>query len=135
LETWRKRRILLMQRGYLLMVTAIGEAGTGLLVMLLPSVAFALLLGVERASPEAIFVARLFGAALLAIGIACWLGRSDTPGPDQLGLIAGVLVYDAAAAVLLAYAGLYLSLAGIALWPAVVLHAGLAVWCGVCLRR
>jgi hypothetical protein len=81
-----------------------------------------------------VVVARLFGAAVLAIGFACWLGRSDTLGPAQLGLIAGVLVYDAAAAVLLAYAGLYLSLAGTALWPAVVFHAAMAVWCVVCLR-
>ena len=67
-----------MQRTYLLIVTAVGEAGTGLLLMLLPSVAFVLLLGVEHASLEMVVVARLFGAALLAIGLACWLGRSDT---------------------------------------------------------
>jgi hypothetical protein len=124
-----------MHRTHLLIVTALGEVGTGLLVILLPSVAFALLLGTNQASPEATFFARIAGAALLAIGIACWLGRNDTPGPAQLGLIAGVLVYDAAAAVLLAYAGLYLSLAGIALWPAFVLHVVLAVWCVVCLWR
>jgi hypothetical protein len=124
-----------MQRTYLLIVTAVSEAGTGFLLMLLPSGAFVLLLAVEHASLEMVVVARLFGAALLAIGLACWLGRSDTSGPAQLGLIAGVLVYDAAAAVLLAYAGLCLSLAGMALWPAVVLHAAMAGWCVVCLGR
>jgi hypothetical protein len=124
-----------MHRAYLLIVTAVGEAGTGLLLLVLPSVLLALLLGVEDAARESIFVARLFGAALLAIGVACWLGRSDTSSRAQLGLIGGVLVYDAAAAMLLAYAGLYLSLAGIALWPAVVLHVLLAAWCVVCLWR
>jgi hypothetical protein len=124
-----------MHRAYLLIVTAVGEAGTGLLLLVVPSVPLALLLGVEDDSRDLIFVARLFGAALLAIGVVCWLGRSDTSSRAQLGLIGGVLVYDAAAAMLLAYAGLYLSLAGIALWPAVVLHAVLAAWCVVCLWR
>jgi hypothetical protein len=50
-------------------------------------------------------------------------------------LLAGALVYDVAVAALLAYSGLFSSLVGIALWPAVVLHALLAVWCGVGLWR
>jgi hypothetical protein len=122
-----------MHRAYLLMVIAFSEGGFGLLLLTLPSVPLWLLLGVEQASPEAIFVARVTGAALVAIGVACWLGRNDKPGPAQLGLIAGVLVYGAAAAVILAYTGLSVGLAGIVLWPAVVLHAVLAAWCVVCL--
>jgi hypothetical protein len=123
-----------MQRTYLLIVMAIGEGGTGLLLLALPSLPLVLLLGVDQASPEAILVARITGAALLAIGVACWLGRRDRPGPAQLGLIAGALVYGTAAAALLAYAGLVLRLAGIALWPAVVLHAAMGVWCIACMR-
>jgi hypothetical protein len=118
-----------------LIVTALGEAGTGLLLLVLPSGPLALLLGVEDASRELIFVARLLGAALLAIGLACWLGRSDGLGPAQRGLIAGAFTYDATVAALLAHAGLFLNLVGIALWPAVVLHAVLAVWCVVCLWK
>jgi hypothetical protein len=48
-------------------------------------------------------------------------------------LLIGVLTYDVGAAVILAYTGLFVNLVGIALWPAVVLHAALAVWCVVCL--
>src|SRR5262249_23386925 len=125
--------MLLMRRKYLLIVTAFGEVGTGLLFLFLPSVPFALLLGAESAAAEALFVGRVAGAALLAIGVACWLARNDDGRPAQLGLLTGVLIYDAAAAALLAYAGLALSMVGIALWPAVVLHAALAVWCIVCL--
>ena len=44
-----------------------------------------------------------------------------------------MLIYDVAAAALLAYAGLVLNMVGLALWPAVVLHAALAGWCVVCL--
>jgi len=124
-----------MHRANLLIVSAIGEGGTGLLLLVLPSVLLALLLGVEKAEPETMFVARLTGAALLAIGVACWLGRNDHGRPAQLGLLAALLIYDVAAAALLAYARLAMSLAGIALWPAVVLHAAMAAWCAVCLRE
>ena len=122
-----------MHRAHLLIVTAVAEGGTGLLLLVLPSVPLALLLGVEQPSPEAFVIARVAGAALLAIGVACWLARNDKRTSALLGLLIGVLIYDVAAAALLAYAGLVLSLAGIALWPAVVLHLALAVWCGVCL--
>jgi hypothetical protein len=121
-------------RAYLLIVTAFGEAGTGLLLLAWPPVLLALLLGVDQASPETTCCARIAGAALLAIGVTCWLGRSDPLGPSQLGLITGVLIYDIAADGVLAYTGLCLGLVGIALWPAVVLHAALAIWCVVCLR-
>jgi hypothetical protein len=115
------------------MVTAIGEGATGLLLLVVPSVLFALLLGLEQTSPEAILVARLTGAALVAIGVTCWLARNDHVGPAQLGLLTGVLIYDVGATVLLAYAGLVLSMVGFALWPAVVLHAVLSIWCLFCL--
>jgi hypothetical protein len=116
-----------------LLVTAAVEVGTGLLLLIQPSVPIALLLGVGSPSPEATLVSRVAGAALLAVGVASWVGRGDTPGLAQLGLLTGVLIYDVAAAVLLGYAGLFLGLVGVALWPAVVLHIGLAVWCVVCL--
>jgi hypothetical protein len=121
-----------MRRAYLLAVTAMGEGGTGLLLLAVPGVPLALLFGVEHAPPVAAFVARFAGGALLAIGVACWLGRGDALGEARLPLIAGALVYDAAAAGLLAYAGLSLGFLGVALWPAVVLHATLAVWCVAC---
>jgi hypothetical protein len=117
-----------------LTVTAVAEVGTGLLLLVLPSVPLALLLGIGPASPEAIFVARIAGVALLAVGVASGVGRKSNRNPAQLGLLIGVLIYDAAAAGLLIYAGLFLNMAGLALWPAVVLHSALAVWCVLCLR-
>ena len=127
--------MLRMHRAYFLIVTALTEAGTGLLLLVWPPVLFALLLGVERPSPEANLLARITGAALLAIGVTCWLGRRDKDDPARLGLITGVLLYDVAAAAILAHAGLFTGLVGIALWPAVALHATLAVWCAACLRE
>jgi hypothetical protein len=122
-----------MHRAHLLIVTALGEGGTGVVLLAFPSLPLALLLGVDQASPETIFFARIAGAALLAIGIACWFGRSDKHGSAQRGLLTSVLIYDVAAAVILAYTGLFVNLVGIALWPAVLMHAALAVWCVVCL--
>jgi hypothetical protein len=120
-------------RASFLIVTAIGEGGTGLLLLLLPSVPVALLLGTDHVAPEVSVCARVAGAALLALGVACWLGRSDNPSSAQLGLLVAMLIYDGAAAGILAYTGLYLGLVGLALWPAVILHAALAVWCVACL--
>lgn len=121
--------MLRMHRTHLLILTACGETATGLSLLAVPAIPLRLLIGVEQASPETIFVAQVAGAALLAIGVGCWLGRSDQLGPAQRGLIAGVLVYSAVVAGLLVYAGLFLNLVGIALWPAVAVHVVLLVGC------
>jgi hypothetical protein len=122
------------KRKLFLVITAFVEAATGLCLLILPAVLFAILLGLEQASTEAIFVGRIAGAALLAIGIASWMARTDTLTPAQLGLLIGILVYDTAASMLLAFAGAVLKMSGVLLWPAVALHAVLAVWCFSCLR-
>ena len=122
-----------MQAAILLIVTSLLEAGTGLLLLVWPPVLLALLLGVDQVSPETTTCARVAGAALLAIGVACWIGRSDTHSSAQLGLLVSVFIYDVAAAVILGYTGLFVKLVGIALWPAVLLHGALAGWCVGCL--
>jgi hypothetical protein len=120
-----------MHRHSLLIATTVVEVGAGLGLLLLPAFVLDLLIGVSSSAPEGVFVGRVAGAGLLALGIASWLERSAAaPG----GLIAGLLVYNASVASLLVCAGLGLDLAGIALWPAVVLHAAMAAWCLVGLR-
>jgi hypothetical protein len=123
----------MMHRVYFLSVTALAEAGIGFLLLIVPLFPLALLLGVDHASAEVTVCARIAGAALLALGVACWLGRFDQQSSSQFGLLSGILIYDVTAAALLAYAGLVLSLVGLVLWPAVVLHVALAIWCVVCL--
>jgi hypothetical protein len=123
-----------MYRVYLLIATAFGEGGVGLPLLVSPSVPLALLLGVDQASPEVGFFARISGAALFALAVACWLGRNDHGGPAQKGLLLGVLIYDLAAAAILACTGWFLGLVGVALWPAVALHVALAVCCVLCIR-
>jgi hypothetical protein len=121
-------------RKLFLIITALVEAATGLCLLFVPAVLFAVLLGLGHATVDAIFVGRLAGAALLAIGVASWMARSDTRTPAYLGLLTGILIYNAAASMLLAYAGVVLKMAGVLLWPAVAVHAILAVWCFGCLQ-
>jgi hypothetical protein len=123
----------MMQRPYLLIVTAFGEGGIGLLLLAWPPAPLTLLFGADPTSPEAAVLARVAGAALVAFGIACWAGRHVIDRPTAKTLLLGVLIYDVAATGILAYGGAVLDLAGIALWPAVGLHAALAVWCAASL--
>jgi hypothetical protein len=119
-------------RKLLLLITALVEAATGLCLLFLPAVLFAVLLGLHRPTVDMIFVGRFAGAALFAIGIASWMARADTRTPAQQGLLTGILIYEAAASMLLAFAGSILKMNGILLWPAVAIHAILAIWCFIC---
>ena len=117
------------------MLTAVFESATGLALLLAPEIPASLLFGVGLDAPIGMIVARIAGAALLAISLACWLARDDARSRSALGLIAALLVYNVVATVVLIHAGLGLKLAGIALWPAVAAHVALAFWCIACLRR
>ena len=91
---------------------AVGEAATGVALLIVPSLVGRLLLG-EELTGIAIPVARVAGIALIALGIACW------PGTPRIGM----LTYSAAVTLYLAYLGFAGGLSGMLLWPAVVLHA------------
>jgi len=119
----------------LLKLTSIIEAATGLALMVVPSVVVQLLLGSPLDASAAVTLGRVAGAALLALGVACWLAREDTQSRAARGLVAAMLLYNVATVAVLAFAGIALGLHGVALWPAVVLHAVMAVWCAACLRR
>ena len=95
-----------------LVLAAVGEASTGMALLLVPSLVGQLLLG-EALIGIAIPVARVAGIALIALGLACW------PGPPLFGM----LTYSAAVTLYLAYVGFAGGLSGILLWPAVVVHA------------
>jgi hypothetical protein len=94
-----------------LVVAAVGEGTLGAALLIAPSLVGQLLLGTEL-SGIAVPVARVAGIALIGLGVACW------PGPPRIGM----LTYLALSALYLAYLGFAGGLAGILLWPAVVLH-------------
>ena len=119
----------------LLAVTAVIEAGAGLALMIWPSAAVMFLLGSSLDTPAGLTLGRVAGAALLALGVACWLARHDGESRPAARLIVAMLLYNSAAASILAIAAIGFGLVGIALWPAVILHAAVAVWCIACNRR
>ena len=118
----------------LLMLTALLEAATGLALSLSPALPVSFLLGTVLDTPGGLPLARVAGAALLSLGVACWLARDDRQSRATRGIVAAMVVYDVAAVTVLVHARLGLGLSGIGLWPAVLLHLTLAVWCIACLR-
>jgi hypothetical protein len=118
----------------LLIVTALTETATGLMLLMSPTLVVAFLLGASLEAPGALVVARMAGAALLSLGCACWLARNDGPNRAAGGMVAAMLLYNGVAVAVLANAGTGARLVGVLTWPAVALHAALAVWCVACLR-
>ena len=118
----------------LLIVTALVETSIGATLLLSPPLVAGLLLGVSLDAPAALIVGRVAGAALLSLGGGCWLARDDGPSRAVRGLIAMMLLYNSAAGAVLADAGARVGLVGFLMWPAVALHAVLAVWCVAYIR-
>jgi len=117
----------------LLTATAVIEAGAGLALLCFPSATVALLLGALLELPDALTVARVGGAGLLTLGVACWFARGDTQSRAARGLVAAMVLYNLGAVLILGDAGIRSQPVGVALWPAVVLHAAITVWCIVSL--
>jgi hypothetical protein len=113
----------------LFIVTAVLEVGIGVALLVSPALAISILIGAPFETTADSVVGRVGGAALLALGVACWLARNDEHARAATGLIVSILLYNVAAVVVLAYAGVGLRLFGIGLWPAVVLHVLMSVWC------
>ncbi len=113
----------------LLAITAIIEAATGSALLVLPSIVVRLLLGAPLESSAEGVIARVAGAALLALGVVCWLARNDTHSAAARGLVVSMVLYNVGAVVILGAAGVSGQHAGIALWPAVLLHAAMTAWC------
>ena len=101
----------------LLAVSAVGEAVTGLVLLVYPPIVVQLLFGAEI-SGAGIVMSRIAGIALIGLGVGCW------PGSTAL---CGMLTYSGVATLYLAYLGIRGEWVGLLLWPAVVLHAGLTL--------
>jgi hypothetical protein len=117
----------------LLSVMGVLEAATGLVLLVAPSLLVELLLGAPPGTSAGMTVSRVAGAAVLALGVACWLARGEAANGAANGLIAAMLLYNVGAVVILVLAWISPGLSGIAFWPAVLGHAVLAAWCVSCL--
>ncbi len=101
---------------------AVGEAATGLLLIVYPPLVVRLLSGLE-VSGSGIILSRIFGISLVAISVACW------PAEGSAQPLLGMLTYTALATVYMIVFGLGGSV-GVLLWPAVLFHAVLTVLLG-----
>jgi hypothetical protein len=116
-------------------VSAVIELGAGLALLVCPSATAALLVGAPLESPAALSVARVGGAGLLALGVACWLATFDEQSCAARGVVTAMVLYNLGAVVILGAAGIQSQPVGVALWPAVILHAAMTVWCITSLLR
>jgi multisubunit Na+/H+ antiporter MnhC subunit len=123
-------RLIQVAMNRFLALTAAVEAGAGLALIAAPDAMVRLLLGADI-SGAGIPLGRVAGVALLALGLACWLAR----GQATSALVGAMALYNFGVAAVLGMAGVLSGMTGVFLWPAVALHAAMAVWSVLILQR
>ncbi len=111
-----------MSQKLLLTISGVLEVLAGLAALISPAAVISLLLGSPADTP-ALVVARLFGAAAFALGLACLKARDDVGTPAGAAVSIGITAYNVSAAVVLIWAAAGLSLGGRLLWAAGIGHA------------
>jgi hypothetical protein len=102
------------------------EALTGVLALISPAVVIGVLLG-GPADTVAVVLARLLGAGIFSLGLACLKARDHVRSPAGLAISYGMTCYNVIAAVLIIWAAAGLGLGGAVLWAAGIGHAVLGV--------
>ena len=99
-----------------LMLAALAEASTGVILLVYPPIVVRLLFATEILGVGAI-MSRLAGIALIGLGAACW------PATDNRRAFQGMVTYSVLAMLLLFYIGVRGEGVGMLLWPRVIVHA------------
>jgi hypothetical protein len=107
-----------------MLASAVIEALVGLGLIFMPETLAQLLFGQSILAPLTIVIARLAGVALISLAVA----SARYP-------LAGLVLYNAGATVVLGLAGLAGGLTGVLLWPAVVFHVVMTVLLARDLRK
>ena len=111
-----------------LALAAVGEAATGLMLIVYPPIVVRLLCG-AGVSGFGVIVSRFFGISLIALSVACW------PAEGSAHPLYGMLTYSTIATLYMFAIGIA-GYVGILLWPAVLAHAILSVLLGrACLKQ
>lgn len=113
----------MLQRSSVVRAAACLEIVAGAALLTVPGIACQLVFATNTKGVE-IALARFAGVGLLALGIACL--PSTVTGSSRSAFL-GLLVFNFGVAVLFAWLGLVTTLHGVLLWPAVLLHAVIAV--------
>jgi hypothetical protein len=111
-----------------LLTGAIG-IGAGAALWMLPAVSAALLFDEKLESRVDLLMVRFSGAGLLALGMVCQIANFDPNSPSSQRLVAAMLFYYIVVVGVLGFALLTLRLHGLALWPVIVVHAAMGIWC------
>lgn len=101
----------------LLRLCAIGEAATGVALLVFPAIVVRLLFGAELTGVS-LAVAHVTGIALIALGVSCW---------PRCTALCGMLTYSSLATLYLTWFGIGGKWVGTLLWPAVAVHAVLTI--------
>jgi len=103
----------------LLILAAVSEGLTGLILLVYPPIVTRLLFDSD-VDGTGVLMSRLAGMSLIALGVACW------PDQNTIRAFLGMLTFSVLAMLYLVYVGIN-GAAGILLWPAVAAHASLSV--------
>jgi len=115
------REIVVLHK-YIVRAAAWLEIGTGIGLILLPQFLCLLLFGAPLEG-AGVPITRFAGLVLIALGISC---LSMPSAMQTRGAVLGLFVYNVGASILFIWLGLATTLQGILLWPAAILHAGIA---------
>jgi len=103
----------------ILTIAALGEAATGVVLLVYPPIVTRLLFAGDVAG-AGLFMSRIAGISLIGLGVACW--PSNNPRQTSFGM----LTYSTLAMLYLMVLGIG-GPSGVLLWPGVVVHAVVAV--------
>jgi len=100
------------------------EILAGSAALIIPAPMVSLLLEVSM-DPIASVLARLFGAGVFALGLACLKARNHVASPAGVAVSIGITAYNLLAAVVLLWTAVGSGLGGLLLWGAGIGHAAL----------
>ena len=100
------------------------EILAGLVALIIPAPVVSLLLGSPLDSIGAV-LARLFGAGVFALGLACLKARNDVGSPAGLAVSLGITAYNVLAGVVLLWTAAGSGFGGLLLWGTGIGHAAL----------
>ncbi len=98
------------------------EILAGSAALIVPAPVVSLLLGASMDQIASI-LARLFGAGVFALGLACLKARHDAASPAGVAVSMGITTYNLLAAVVLLWTAAASGLGGLLLWGAGIGHA------------
>lgn len=119
----------------LLIITAVFEGFVGLGLLLVPELVGSTLLNTPLDTPGGLIAARIAGAAILSLAICCWKAYGFVMKEAALEILTAMLFYNFAAAAVLVYGGTQLGLQSALIWPAIVVHGVLGLWCAALIWR